>query len=412
MRLSACTARRCALGFCLALLIGLLVSYASLLRQGNAGMKQTDFVPYYSASHLLLQGHGGQIYDFHTLGRLEASLVYPLQVKSGVMPYLYPPFFALALAPLATLPYSASYVLWLLVNLALLALVLLGLQRYACLAGSNALLLWLAALSFLPLFVALAQGQTSAFLLAILSATLFAARGDRWGVAGMMLAFALVKPPYAVPFLLVFLMQRRWRAVVVFGATSLLLLALPIPVLGPGATRGYLHTLVSASSWRTQIGGFEAQFNHSFAGFAQLLLTGPEATVLYVVLSLVALILLVQCALRSDTIDVPFGMATIVALLISPHVLVHDLTLLLIPVAIVLRWRGRNVRQTAVVIILGYAAILVGLRLAEVVPLQASVLAMSGLGMWLFSLAVRPRSRQGVATLQLMPSAVTEDFVR
>ncbi len=76
---------------CAALLLGMLSSYVLLLVHGEAGPRQTDFMPYFSAGSLVLQGHGASVYDLAALGRFERALVHPLHVRDGVMPYLYPP---------------------------------------------------------------------------------------------------------------------------------------------------------------------------------------------------------------------------------------------------------------------------------------------------------------------------------
>jgi Glycosyltransferase family 87 len=377
--------QRAALGLALALLIGLVISYAMLLHSGAAGPKKTDFVPYFSAAHLVGAGQGGAIYSFHRLGEFEAALVRPLRVKDGVMPYLYPPYFALVLAPLAALPYTAAFLLWVVINILLLGGSMAALQRYAGLRGSSAALFWAASLSFLPVLVGLAQGQTSVLLLALFTGVFLAARAGRDVAAGCVLACALIKPTYVLPVLAVLVIHRRWRAVVSFGATALALLALPVLFLGSSINAGYGNTLLQASGWRKQIGGFEAQWNHSFAGFAQLLLPARAATVAAGLLCLVSVGVFLWFSLRSMSFDASFALAVVVGLLASPHVLVHDLSLLVIPVAIALRWRPSRDGALPWVLATGYGVVLIGLALVTIVPLQLSVVAMCGLGMWFVS---------------------------
>jgi len=395
--------RRAAIAACSALLLGLLFAYGSMLKSGDAGLKQTDFVPYYSAGRLVADGHGDHIFDSGAVAKEEAALVYPLKVKNGVMPYLYAPYFAVALVPLAVLPYAVAYLVWLLLNCAVLALVVYRFQRYANLRGSDARLFWVAGLAFLPVFIALAQGQVSILLLALLAATFFLFRSGRTALAGLVLAPALVKAPYLVPFLLVFAARRQWRALISFSIGAMGLLLLPMTVLGVRTDAQYVHVLTVAATWHTQIGGFEPQFNHSLAGFTGLLLPSPWATLVSLAVGGSALLLLVRCARSSNDVDLAFALAVVVALLVTPHVLVHDLVLLLLPAAVVLR--HRQLARTGAIALLagGYGTMLVGFPLVSIVPLQLSVLVMVGLGAFLLA-ASRRISPSGTATVGLQES--------
>jgi hypothetical protein len=386
--------QRAAIGVALALLIGLVVSYVTLLHSGGAGPKKTDFIPYFSAAHLVDAGRGGAMYSFHQLGQYESELVHPLRVKDGVMPYLYPPYFALILAPLAALPYTAAFLWWVLLNVAILAGSLVALQRYAGLRGGAAVLFWAASLSFLPVLVGLAQGQTSIVLLGLFTGVFLALRAGRDVVAGAVLACALIKPTYVLPVLAVLVLARRRRAVAAFAVTAVALLAIPMVALGTSIISGYGNTLLQAAGWRKQIGGFEARWNHSFSGLTQLLLPGKLATVVAASLCLVAGVVFLAVAWRASGTEGPFALAVVIGLLLSPHVLVHDLTLLLIPAAVALRLRPSWDRALPWILGLGYGAVLIGLALVTVIPIQWSVLAMMCLGAW-FAFQMKRQSAFG-----------------
>lgn len=409
-RVSARLARPACLGVCAALLLGLSISFGALLHSDVGGMKRTDFITPYSAAHLVIDGHGDAIYNFRTLGRYESVLVAPLKVKNGVLPYLNAPYFAVVLAPLGMLPYAPGYALWLLINCCLLALVLFGLRRYTRLERGDELLLWLAALSFLPVFIALAQGQTSIIVLAALSLTFYFLRTNRDAPAGAVLAFVIVKAPYILPFLLLIVVQRRWRALAACTGTSLCLLTLPMAVLGTSIDAGYIHSLTQATAWRTQIGGYEPQFNHSFAGFTQLFLPPPWSLMTTLVLDVLALLALADSASRRGQIDTSFGLAVVVALLIAPHVLIHDLALLLLPAAALLRSRLEG--SVPFLLAFGYLAILAGLPLVSFVPVQLSVLFMCALATCLYRAAARSWRPTLVPTLGFLGQSKAGEIAR
>jgi hypothetical protein len=114
------------------------------------------------------------------------------------------------------------------------------------------------------------------------------------------------------------------------------------------------------------------------------------STIVTAALDGLALLLLIVGTRRARTIDLPFGLATLVALLISPHVLIHDLTLLLVPVAISLHHRQTGLRHLTALLVGSYLALTVGFALPLVVPIQLAVLAMVGLGLWLFFSSTPP----------------------
>jgi len=73
-----------------------------------------DFRGYYAAARVILAG--GDPYDY----RQVAPVLLEITGKMGNNPYYYPPWFALALTPLALLPYQLARVVWLLLNLAMM----------------------------------------------------------------------------------------------------------------------------------------------------------------------------------------------------------------------------------------------------------------------------------------------------
>lgn len=395
---SARVLRRIGISLCVALLIALVYSYVSLLVTGGTSPKQTDFVPSYSSAHLVLAGHGARVYDFPTLAGYERHLVHPLKLRDGIMPFLYPPFVAMALAPLAALPLTAAFILWTVINIALFLVTLAALARYAGFRGDSAVLFWALSLSFLPAFVAVTQGQTSMLLLAAFTAAILAMMRGHPVLAGLALSVGLVKPPYVVPFLLVLLVRRQWPALAAFVGFAAILVLVPTVLLGWGADTGYVDTMVKAAAWRNQL-GFAPEFNHSFEGFARLILGAPVSTVLTYGLDVAVLAVLGWYAYRSRELLPALALAAMVALLVSPHVLVHDLSFLLIPAALAVLWPSRRTFVLPLILSLGYVVTLVNLRFVSATHVQVSVIAMCAFGAYV--LWNGGRARGGLAQGEL-----------
>jgi hypothetical protein len=191
------------------------------------------------------------------------------------------------------------------------------------------------------------------------------------------------------PLVLVLLLQRRWRALTAFAAAAAILAVLPLAVLGPSTDVSYFHTLVEASGWHSQF-GYGPELNHSFAGLIQLLLPLPTAHPVTLALDAILLLALAYAALVSRTVEQPLALAFVAALLVSPHVLVHDLALCLTPAAVLLGHR-HQMRGASGVLLPGYCLFFLGLRLVSVWHLQLSVLALTALGIWLFALSLEGR---------------------
>lgn len=395
--------RRGALVAFAALLIGLAATYIGLLASGELSVKKADYIVFYAAAKLILAGHGGALYDFRVLARTERAVVSPYTLRYGVLPFIYPPYFAVVFVPLALLPYTASFLVWLAANVAMLAASLRALVRYARLRREDGLLFVLAAVSFLPVLVCLIQGQTSILILASLTAGFFALRAGRDWTAGLCLALALTKPPYLVPLILMLAVRGRWRAAGGFVAGFAALVLLPPLLLGTGVDSAYLRTLQEATAWHSQF-GYGPRTNESLLGSLQLLLPAGIATPAAVGLDLLLLAGLVVASRRASDLDVPYALAVLVGLLISPHVLIHDLALVILPAGIALR---RAPGRTLVwILAAGYAAAAVGLQLATILPVQWMVIATAALACYLFA-RTAPGSRFQDQPAEA-PLAVTE----
>jgi Glycosyltransferase family 87 len=363
--------------------------------------KGTDFFYYFCVSKLVAQGRGSHVYDPRALGLLERSLAHPVRVPGGLIPNVYPPFFAVALAPLANLPYSLAYVVWLLLNCILLGWSVFYLEQYAHFGRRGRAIFRLATFVSLPVIVGLLLGQVTFILLALLCSTFFAANSRMDRLAGVSLALTLIKPQYALPFLLIFVLHRRHQALIAFMATACALFVVPNLVLGWSADQAYIEALLHATRWGGEVGGFSPRVNRSFSGFTQLLMPTPASRVANAVLDVLALGAVIVTTVRTRELDLPFGLALVVALLASQHVLLHDLTLLIIPAAIA--WRYRTVAPTSTLALgaLVYLSMYMGFNASLTRSIQLPTIAMSALAVWLFVIAWRvSTNRPPYATLR------------
>jgi hypothetical protein len=365
------------------LLLGVVFTFLSLIGSGDAGLKQNDFIAFYTGGHFVASGHASDIYSIPAVGRFERHLVYPLTVRWGALPWIYPPFLGILLAPLGALPYTFAWWTWFAINFALLLWSIRWLVSLLRLSQGRKVVFWLITLSFLPAFIALVQAQLSIVLLACFTGAIVSLERDRRVLAGALLACTLIKPQYCLPLLLVLALRREWRTLAGFALTAAAFTGIPVLLFGPGMIRGYLAILRAAQGWHTRY-GYGPRTNYGLAGFMQLLLARHTATMAanaLIVLSLAALVWLVYRRVQADA---ALALAMLVGILASPHVLVHDLILVLIPVTLALRTRSADMSGLPGILTFGYVAIFAGLRTVSIVPLQLSAVAMAALAVWCY----------------------------
>jgi hypothetical protein len=274
-----------------------------------------------------------------------------VKIRKGPLLYTHPPFQALLFLPLAYLPYPAAYALWVAVNLTLLLVVARAMgPTLAELKAVYRPLPFLIFLAFFPVFLALLQGQDSIVLLLLLSFAFVALRRERDLLCGCLLGLGLFKYQVVLPLLFPFVLARRWKILAGISMIGCLLLAVSAGVTGVRELFRYPASLSEMnagplSGSDVARGIFSPKFMPNLRGAIYSLggdTIGNLRTKLFVVIAL-SVVLLVwssrKWSLRFDhspgALELAFALSLIVALLVSFHLNVHDLTLLDLPIALV-----------------------------------------------------------------------------
>ena len=288
-----------------------------------------DHVQYYVVGQLVAEGHSDLIYDLPTMTALQKEIGGP---EWGVLPFRYPPFYALCFAPTSQLPYLASWLLW--TALSLIALVLaaaaLGVE------DRKHWLLW--AMCFYPVFAAISFGQNSLISLAILTLTFALLHRGRLFCAGMVAGLLLFKPQLLVGVGLLWTLdvRRSWRALLGLATTGVLLIGVTAAFI-PAAGRCFVEDF--GAILRMHSAGCLHQL-HSTQGFWMLLLPNhaEAAKLLSAGCSLlgVAALVVVWRRFRED-VSIMFAAAVLLTLWISPYAMIYDWSILLVPATLL--WR-------------------------------------------------------------------------
>jgi len=197
----------------------------------------SDFITFWSASRLALQGDAVMSYDLEAIFQVERLIVPGLD---NPFAWFYPPTFLLLAMPLSLLPYVASYAAFLAATgLAYMSAFLRavgGMDTLLCLAGFSAV------------WINIAHGQ-NAFLTAALAAGALMLLERRPVVAGMLIGLLAIKPHLAILFPLALVAVGAWRAIAAAAITAMIFSLAALTALGWDVVPAFAQSLHIASGF-------------------------------------------------------------------------------------------------------------------------------------------------------------------
>ncbi len=137
-----------------------------LLTAALDGVRRSDFAGYYTAGLIIRQGNASRLYEAGEQARIQRQLFH----REDLLINPHPPFEALCFAALATLSPVKAYLLWGAINVLLWLFFQHLLRRHTPIPRNSYRYFWLCSL-FVPLWIALLQGQTTVLSGAVTSAS-------------------------------------------------------------------------------------------------------------------------------------------------------------------------------------------------------------------------------------------------
>lgn len=190
-----------------------------------------DLLAFYRGSELALEGRAAGAYDRDTF---RATLP-----ESGEnLLFLNPPHFFLMIAPLSLLPYGATKMVWMGLNIAAMASIALMAARGRVQTGVFLGLAFLSPAAFGSFFC----WQMAPFVAAGLAAALLQAE-KRPLLAGALLALLTVKPQYGLAAPALLLALGNYRAIAAAAGFSAALVALSVAVFGAATWSAFFVSL-------------------------------------------------------------------------------------------------------------------------------------------------------------------------
>jgi len=290
-----------------------------------------DFRSFYTAGYMVRTGHGAEIYDYEQTRKFQNELVGPAK---DALPFNHLAYESLMDLPFSYLSYRAAYFAFFVVNLMFLAASIYMLRPYLAPLGKLWHLLPTAyVVCFLPVTMALIEGQDSLLLLALLLACNVALARQGELKAGMLLGLTLFKFQYALPIALLFFVWRRWRFLAGFAISGAIIAGISVSILGYSGVLSYLHYLPGASSKFSAANdvlyGIHPEGMPNLRGLAYIASGGSTSVTNFVTLVLSCGILL-WAAFKRPSLPT----ALLAALLVSFHQMIADFSLLLLPLGL------------------------------------------------------------------------------
>jgi hypothetical protein len=292
-------------------------------------IKTTDFVNFYAAATIVRAGNGPTLYTAET----QDPVLHSILGRKSLDYFLHPPFFAAALVPLSYLKVERAFVVWTLLNLALVGLLPMILAECVSFVARRPYL-GLVGMVFFPVLTTLTLGQDSIILLFLISIGYVLLTRRRDAAAGLVLALAAIKFQYVLVIVGFFLVARKFRVAAGFAVGGVVLILASLLVTGfAGFVRyvqfvreydlhdgyGAMH-LAQMVNWR----GF-------FAGMGWMTHIRAYSAVGSVLLLILGIVC-ARSARAAESEDLAFSLYVAIALAASPYAYFQDTTILLLPI--------------------------------------------------------------------------------
>jgi hypothetical protein len=196
-----------------------------------------------------------------------------------------------------------------------------------------------AAAAFPPFWNLVLHGQVTILILAAFWAGWMALERHRPFVAGLVFGLLLIKPQFAIPLAVVVLVCREWKML----AGAVLSIAIQIGIvplfLGWSVLKAY-GAFIPIMLQHADLLEPKPFQSHSLRALTRLAPMGIGPA-LWVLLSAIVLIYTVKVWKSGAPLRVRLGMVMLAAVLVNPHLIIYDATVLVLP----LLWFGAYIQE-------------------------------------------------------------------
>jgi Glycosyltransferase family 87 len=306
-----------------------------------------DYVAFYAAGKLVLEGNGDKLYDIDSITAKEHEVMGREVGGTGGLGFFNPPFVAVVFSPLSLLSVAMAGFVLLTINTLLLITVGVALHRLLQIRGVLSTLLFFAAIASLQsVFWLVAHGQFSMLLAMGFLGFYGLQRFGRAHASGLALTLVLFKPQMAILPLLVLLWKRQWPPLKSFTLVATVLIVVSIAVSGVSVFWEYPKFLVSSTGWERKLGIDVGQM-YGWNGFLTAVFANHSPT--HLITTAIASLTTLGAVIyifrgpwepSTDRFALAIGAMVAGAILTNPHIYMQDMVL--VGLAVTLGWCGRT----------------------------------------------------------------------
>lgn len=306
--------------FLFAYLIASIIWLGSTQELMESAGKSADFIAFWAASHLSLNGQAADAYNLLKIHAVEQQAV----AGTEMFGWFYPPTFLLLVMPLASVPYPVAYTVF---TLATLALFIMVMRKIAPLPDAILLLL-----AFPGTLINLMHGQ-NAFLTASLVALAMIWLTSRPLLAGMCIGLLTVKPHLALLPPIALLCIGAWRPLLAACGTILMLILTSTLVFGMETWRACMDAIGLARQLNENGALPWHKMPSMFATAKQLGASQTLGYMLHACLGLSAVLAMIVAWRNTTDVRLRGTALAIATLMLSPHLFDYDTLWYALPIA-------------------------------------------------------------------------------
>jgi hypothetical protein len=231
--------------------------------------------------------------------------------------------------PFSGWSYRPALLVWSLISIALYGLIVWSAWRRVSDQLSDRRLMVAAAAAFPPFWSLVLYGQIAIFILAAFWLGWLALERGRPYLAGAAFGLLALKPQFGIPLAAIVLACGEWRLLIGAVASVVAQAGAIWVVLGSSVFAGFASAIRIALTYADWLES-KPFMSHSLRAISRLL-PNSIGVPLWLILSAIVLLYTVRVWKSDAPLRVRLGVIMLASLLVNPHVIVYDVTLLVLP---------------------------------------------------------------------------------
>jgi alpha-1,2-mannosyltransferase len=359
-------------------------------RRFEGPLRGADFVHFYTLGRLAYSHHVSAMYDMAALHDAQVALA--PDSTTFLYPPVYPPQVPVLFVPFTAWSYGTSLLVWNVLTIVGYGLLLWSAWKPVSAMLPDRSLMVVAAVAFPPFWMLVLYGQISILILAAFWAGWLALEHKHHVLAGAAFGLLAIKPQFGIPLAVVVLARRDWA--MLWGAVASVAFqsGAALAVLGPEAFRGFASSL-SLIANNVDLLESKPVYSHSLRTLTRLLPNGIGVP-LWALAAGIVLWLTTRVWKSDAPIRVRLGVVILASILVNPHVIVYDVTVLALPLiwfAAYMQEESRQVLAPSFWKAVCWLFAVLFVPTSAAIGLQLSVIVM----MWLLMLITRAALSEG-----------------